>query len=494
MKARLALQAIWAASGQAGQALVGLVSLLILVRLLGPDAYGIFALGLLFTGLAELLCGGHLAELLVKRKTVERGHENAAFWLSLGVSVLCAVVLVALAQLAADLFSTPDLALVLPAMAALPVLSALAVTPNQLLIRRLQFNSLALADLTSSLCALAVGLTLALNGGGIWSLVFMEMARRTVVFFCNMVSARWLPGFGFARAEAIEIVRFAAKRLENRALQYGAQQAMPRIVIGGLLGTEALGIYAVARRLIDQLNHVLITPIAAVAFPAAAQIQDDRPRLHKLIEASIRITTWVFWPALLGAAVVGMVAFPLVLGAEWGATVVVFQFLVLAALRAPVSSFNTSILTATGRLREITWIQGASLIVGAILSTAGALTFGLAGAVAGLALRQWAVWPVGAAMMKRATGFPIRRQLNILALAGAPSIMMVLLLVLLDAAAFSMLDPLSRISALVAAGLLSYVSAWSFLNPSVSGRVLKAVRLLRSGRTSEAREWLFTGR
>ena len=383
------------------------------------------------------------------------------------------------------MFGTPQLENLLIAMMALPVLTGLATVPNQILVRRLQFNDLARIGTVSSALAVAVGVVLALSGAGIWSLIIMEVARRAITLVMLLPAARWSPGLSFRRRELFDVLRFASRRVENYGLTYISQNALPRLFIAQWLGTEALGLFTVARRLLDQLHNVLSGPVAAVAFPAASRLQDDRARLSQLIETSIRLTTWVFWPVVLGVVMIAPILVPLAFGSEWVDATPVLQILALGTLRAPVSSFNTAVLVAFGRMGSVSFISLLSIAIGTVFLFVG-VNFGLVGVAAALALRQWALWPVGAFQVYRVSGMRSSRQLWVLLIAALPSLIMAAAVGAADAM-IDDLQPIRELCLLVAIGVIAYGLAWAAFNPRQAALVFRAIFDLASGDLASAK-------
>lgn len=278
---------------------------------------------------------------------------------------------------------------------------------------------------------------------------------------------------------------FASRRILNTGLSYVSQQALPRIVVGQVLGPAALGMYAVVRRLLDQLHGVLSGPAAAVAFPAVARMRTERERLHEVIAAAIRLTTWTVWPAVLGLAVVAPALLPLAFGPEWAAAVPVLQLLAIGTLRLPVASFNSAVLVGFGHLGAVSLISVASIAFGVPALLLGA-QYGLVGVAAALAVRQWVMWPVGALMVRRACGFGITRQLAVLARAALPAVVMAAPVAALGGALGGM-EPLPLLLCQVAAGLVLYALVWAAFNPRVAGAAMRSGVALLSGDVARAR-------
>jgi O-antigen/teichoic acid export membrane protein len=478
-------QAIWASAGQFAQALLAVIGTIVIARLLGAEAIGVFALGLLFIGFAEILIGGHAVDIVVQKEDLSNAHLNASFVTLVGIGSLTSLVLWASAGWAARFFEVPELTWVLAAMMVLPFLTALTSVPSQLLIRRLQFQVLAQIGSLAALCALVIGVVLAASGAGIWSLVLMEILRRLLTLALIARAARWSPGLGFSKRELFEVWRFGLRRIENYGLTFFSQNAMPRLVVGYWLGTEALGIFVVARRLLDQLTNVLSGPVAAVAFPAASRLQSDNVKLVQLIRSSIRLTTWVFWPLVLGIVVTAPLLVLLAFGEQWVAVTPVLQILALGTLRVPVSSLNRAVLVAFKRMGALTFVSILSIVVGLVFLAVG-VQYGLAGVAVALTLRQWVLWPVGSHQIYKVSGLRSITQLQVMILAALPALVMVAG-VAVSGRLITLDPPWLKLAALVGIGVVIYGVVWAAFNRRPARFLLAALADLRKGDLASAK-------
>ncbi len=420
---RFVSQAAWASVGQLVQALIAFGGLIVLVRLLGAEAYGLFAIALIAVGLLEILVGGHAADGVISIEDLRPAHTDTLFWTLAAIGGAGGLLLWTAGPAVARMLGIDDAAPVIASVAGLPLLTALIAVPGQLLIRRVEFSALTISASLAAALATSAGVLAAINDMGVTSLVIMEYVRRTLTLAMQLYSARWRPGFAFDRHDAHVALRLGGGRIENVAIQHVSTQTMPRGLIGAVLGADMLGVYTVAKRLIDQLNGVLTGPIAAIAQPAVASFRNDDQRLVWIVARAIRVSTIAFWPALIGLIAIAPLLVPVMLGPGLILAVPVVQILALAALRAPLTGFTTAFFAARGQHRVITRLQINSLLLGALLLPIG-LYWGLEGACWALAARQWLAWPFGAVAIARAIGMSPMQQLRVLAAAGiAPCLM-----------------------------------------------------------------------
>ncbi|MGB3470394.1 MAG: oligosaccharide flippase family protein [Erythrobacter sp.] len=458
------LQALWASLGQLFQAVLAFAGLLILVRLLGPEAYGIFAIALICVGFCEIVVGGHTGDGIVSIAELRASHTHSLFGLLATVGLAAGAGLWLAQDLLAQAFGVEQAGPVIAAASALPLLSAMTTVPAQLLARDVRFSVLSTGTGLGAVAAIGAGVYGALSGWGVFSLVFMEYVRRTVILLVAVYATRWRPGCDFHRADAWEITRPALGRVENRAVQYVSSEAMPRTLIGAVLGPDMLGIYVIAKRLLDQLNNVLSGPISAVSMPAFALARGNSEELRRIMSKAIRGSTLVFWPALIGLLIVSPTLLPLLFGEQLDGLVVVVQILIIASLRTPLSGFTSALFIGLGDQRTVSRLQWISLGIGAILLAIG-LQYGLIGASLALAARQWLAWPFGASAISKSINLSATEQVRVFGQSALPSCLMGAAVGL---ASFLLPGDLSQIATLVclsAIGVIVYPLCWMAVSP-----------------------------
>ncbi len=339
---------LWLLIGRWSQFALSLVTLTVMARFLGPEVYGLYALCYVAVGLGDALVNGAFAEALIPRRALERHHENAAFAMSLMPAVALAAAMILGGRALADLFDSSELAVVLPAMSGVVVLAAIGAVPAALLEREMHHRKLVMIDNSAGMIASLTGIGLAIGGFGVWSLVAMETIRVFVRSTVLMRVARWVPGFTTSRSAIADIWTFGRKVVAIRLLQY-VDRMTPVTVLGLVLGETAVGYYSLGWRIYEQIQRVLVAPMANVAMPAAALAQDDLPTLRAILEGATRATSSIAYPAFIGAAAIAPVAVPFLFGSQWGPAVPAVQILLLIGIRSAISAFNGGVMRGLGR-------------------------------------------------------------------------------------------------------------------------------------------------
>ncbi|MDQ8726750.1 lipopolysaccharide biosynthesis protein [Bradyrhizobium sp. LHD-71] len=467
---------LWLLVGRWGQLALGLVTLTVMARYVGPEVYGLFALCYVVIGLSHAL-GGAFAEALIQRRTLDRHHEDAVLAMSLVPAVMLAAVMVFGAKPLADLFGAAELVMVFPVMSVVVVLQALGAVPAALLQRDMRHRKLVAIDNGAGLIGSLTGIGLAIAGFGIWSLVASETIRAFTRTCASMRVARWVPRLATSRSAIVDIWPFGRKVVAIRLLQY-VDRMTPRVVLGLVLGEAAVGYYALGWRIYEQIQNALVTPMASVAMPVAARAQDDMPTLRAILKGATTATSSIAYPAFIGAAAIAPVAIPFLLGNRWGPAVPVVQVLLLIGIRSAISAFNGGVLRGLGRPD----LQLGMLAIGAtatLVMVPIAAPYGVAAVGGAILARSFLTWPIGAAHIQRLTGLPLRTQarLGLEALIAA-SVMGAFILTLQQLFAWT---PWVMIAISLSAGPLVYLGCFAALAPVTASAAFRASKAFAAG-------------
>ncbi len=318
------------------------------VRLLEPEDYGLIAMAGVLSAFAGLLLDGGLAAALVQRRDVSSEvyrSANGALLLSSGIVV---GIVQLLAWPIAVFFSEPRLEGVIRLTTVVYPLTAMAVVPSAVLMKRLGFKELGIASGLSGALGNLITLTLALNDFGVWALVLGHIAIVGLkTLFLNIFVGR-PEGISFRLSVLKSYVPFSAHLVTQRVVWFYVEQ-IDRLIIGKALGAGPLGSYSVAR----QLSHTPLERTAEivnqVTLPSFSAIQSEKERWHSALQKLIRLASTVSYPMFFGMAAVAPIALPLLLGERWQGSVWPFVLFCVALPLRTAHSLVATVLFALGR-------------------------------------------------------------------------------------------------------------------------------------------------
>ncbi len=389
--ARIAVRStVWVGLGTYLNILIGFSATLVLTRLLGPEVFGFFSMAVFWSTLLNLRTKAALnyAAIQNPHTTGELMGTYLALDLiaaggSLLLSILCAAVLSLLGYREE----------IIRAMVVLMIADALSVIVSPLsmvLEKELQLSRVTLNSVIASVLAYTAAIFIALNHGGLWSLLAINL----VTTLASIGGIYWICKRRWPQAFVLEwrFSRDVARRLLRVGLPTGLSlAAMSSIVtqfdnflIGTFVGYTTLGYYDRAYRIAHWPNLLLTMIIGRVGFLTFAKIQHDLPRLTH----SVRMTLWALTTLGIPMALVLFFGAPdiigILYGPSWIASTFFLRFLAIYSLFWPFVSVGFWLCIALGHTRQATILTATQALTLVVIATPLTLRFGVDGTIAGV--------------------------------------------------------------------------------------------------------------
>jgi PST family polysaccharide transporter len=478
LKRRATRGAAWATLEVWGNEALQFVLFAVLARLLGPGVYGVLGLALILVlvGQTVLVLGGWI-EALIRRPGLEPLHLDSVFWFVLGLGLGLAWLAWLGAPLMAWAFAVPELAEIVPWLALHLPLSSLNIVPLALLQRELRLAPLALRSTLGVAVAGAVGVTMALAGWGVWSLVAYQLTQPLVAILVFWSVERWRPRLRFSLRHWREIAGFSLNVIGERLLLLG-ENLLPRILLGWALGPTAVGHWALARKLFDLSAELVQRPLLRVALPAFSGAQAEPTRVGQMLALALDMAAAAAVPGYLVMLVLAPELVVTLFGAAWAPTAPALQILAAVGLVTPAQQILGALTWSYGRADWSLGVAAAGSVVLAI-AMAALSPWGLVGIALAFGLRAVVVLPARLALAGRLLGTrPLSLLRGNLPIAAAGLAMLPVLLAA-RAALAGQLGPLASLASLLAIAGITYLAAMLALARPLLARAVALVRHAR---------------
>ena len=320
---------------------------IILARILSPHEFGLIALVMVFISFGQVLIDGGFSNALVQGEHVDDKVCDSVFFCNLGVGLLCATLLFLSAPLVAGFYHEPELRRIIPTLSLNFIISSCGLVYSALLAKRLQFKSLAMVSIISTAISGTVGVLMALNQFGVWSLVGQALTDQLVQLFCVWFFTHWRPRALFEWA-AVKMVAPFGLRVLFATIAESLYQNSNVIIIGKLFTPTTLGYYSRADSMWSMTMSNFSSVLSSVAFPVMASIKNSPERLRRAMKDAVEILAFVSYPAAVGLVAV---AHPLVLAlltSKWEPCVPFLQLLGGIWVLYPMHAINGSVILAQG--------------------------------------------------------------------------------------------------------------------------------------------------
>jgi len=368
------------------------IIIIILARLLNPADFGIVGLAAIFLGLIDVIKELGLSAAIVQRKEINEIHLSTSFWASVIAGITLFIIAILASPFVADFFQEDIVQPILIVSAIGLIIGSFSVIHYALLEKSLNFKKLTIAEVCAAFVSGMVSVFLAINGYGVWSLVFGGLAGSfiSVVILWKIVA--WRPSLRFSFARFKELFGFGSHVMGSKVLNY-THSNMDYLVVGKLLGTSALGYYSFAYHLITFPVHKVSMMVTRVTFPAFSTIQDDNNTLRKGYLKVVRYISLITFPMLAGMFVVAPEFVVVVYGAKWAPMILPLQILCLAGALKSIGTTTGSILLSKGRADILFKCDILAAIVLPIAVIIGA-NYGIAGVAAAVTVSMVSIFPI----------------------------------------------------------------------------------------------------
>ncbi|MCU0257136.1 MAG: lipopolysaccharide biosynthesis protein [Vicinamibacterales bacterium] len=357
LRRRVVAGAAWTVGIRWGERLLGLVSTLILARLLVPEDFGVVAMAYTVIGLVDVMFdfGVHVA--LIQNNQATDDDFHTAWTLRLLQSAVAAALVLALGPATAAFYGDDRL---IPVMAVLAVATLLPGIENIGVVsfqKELRFARELVFVGGRKLIGFAVTIALALWLHDYWALVIGTLVGRLSGVALSYALHPFRPR-PMLRALRRLLAVSSWVLAGNVAAYLGSR--IDKFVVGRRTGADTMGAYTVADELAALPTTELLAPIGRVLFPAFSLMRDEPARLREAFRAAFGVQCLVAMPAAAGMAVLAEDVVLVLLGPRWVEAIPFVRILAIAGLALALSHAGSYVLTALGRVRLLaanSWAQ-----------------------------------------------------------------------------------------------------------------------------------------
>lgn len=348
--------------------LIGLVSTLILARLLMPEDFGIIAMASLTIALADILLDLGVNVALIQNRDATQAHYNTAWTLRLIQTLIATLALVTAAPWAASYFGDQRVEPVLQVLAFTLLLSGLENIGIVAFHKHMQFGAEFRFLFLRRITGFSVTIIAAWFLRSYWALVIGALSGRVA----GVGLSYWLhpmrPRFSIEKFGEIFAV---SQWMLIRSIGAYLHHNLHKILVGRWAPTATMGAYSLADEISMMPSGELLAPLNRALFPAFADAKENPNELKRLFLLAQGIQTLVAVPASVGLALVAEEVVKLMLGEKWLAAISFIQILAWVNIAGAITNSSGYVLISLGRVRDSVFSLWLQVVIFAVL----ALTF-----------------------------------------------------------------------------------------------------------------------
>ena len=213
---------------------------------------------------------------------------------------------------------------------------------------KVDFKSLAKIKVSSVVVGGFVGVGMAYNGFGVWSLVGQTISATLLQIVVFPFFSKWKPSLRFSKESFRNLFGFGSKLMVTGVYSVIINN-ISTICIGRAYRSSQLGFYTRASQFSQLISFTVNDVLGTVTFPVLSHLQDDKDHMVSVYRKVLYLTAMIIFPIMILCTLLAKPIILILLTEKWLPCVVLMQWLFLARMFIPLSSVNMNILNAVGR-------------------------------------------------------------------------------------------------------------------------------------------------
>jgi len=372
---------------------LGLISSIILARLLLPSDFGLLAIATAIVSMMQGLTTTGFGSALIQKQEKPEDFLNTAWTFELAKYFILFFILFFLAPLCALFFKEPAAIAVLRVISFSLVFQGLRNIGIIYFRKKLDFKKQFIFNIVPQIIYIIVVIPLAFILRNVWALVWASVVRGLVVCVISYIMHPYRPRLDFNINKAKELFNFGKWILGSSIIVIIRSQGITMFV-GKFLGIPTLGFYNRAGAFSTGLFQQLIVIIWQVGYPAYSQLQKVTARLRRAYLLTLKLLTFSGLPMAGGLLILSWDFTHLFLTDKWIAIVPVIQVLCLSAMIGFITGPAGIMFQAVGKPSIGTKIGAAGVMILAITIYPLSLKWGITGTAVSILLSTLITLPV----------------------------------------------------------------------------------------------------
>ena len=372
LAAKTVISAIWLFGSRMLSRSIGIISTLILARVLMPSDFGIVAMTNTFYAIVDAVSQIGVQDALVRRGDNDRKLFDTAFTLQAGRSFISCAVLAALGPVAGWWFSEPRVIPMMFVLGATTLVTGLENVGISEFRRDMRYSMVFLLLSVPRVLSAAVAVAAALMLRSYWALLISgatyAVTRTTMSYIVHPYRPRFSLS-GWRRLAGFSFWIWAA------SLATVLWDRIDVFVLGPVIGQARLGLYIISWELGSLPNTEIVTPAQDAVFAGFARAQKDATSSFHHAPQVASMLVAIVTPITITISCASGYIVAALLGPHWTAARPLVSIIAWLCLFSPLSAVCNSVLVANGHMKKgflgravAALIKAAVLIVAAMIS------------------------------------------------------------------------------------------------------------------------------
>ncbi len=354
---------LWTFLERFGAQCVTLIVSIILARLLDPVVFGTVAIVTVLMEILNVFIDSGLGNALIQKKDADDIDFSSVFYFNIFMCIALYLVLFFLAPLMSRFYGMAELTDIIRVMGLSLIVSGVRNIQRAFVSRKLQFKRFFFATIGGTLGAAALGIWMAYRGFGVWALVAQGLFNNVVGTVILWLTVKWRPKRVFSFTRFRGLFSFGWKLLVSDLINT-VYNNLRQLIIGKMYTTQSLAMYNRGYMIPNVFVININSAIDSVLFPVMSSAQDDVNMIRAMTRRSIRVSSYIMWPVMMGIAACSTPLVSILLTDKWLPCVPFLIIFCISYAFLPLQTANLNAIKALGRSEIYLKLEIIKKIVG----------------------------------------------------------------------------------------------------------------------------------
>ncbi|WP_334050909.1 oligosaccharide flippase family protein [Alteromonas gracilis] len=333
---------------------LGVISTLVLVRILSSADFGIIAIAMMINGFFDVLSNvGINRYLILKKSPTDDDYSNAWCW-NIVLKIVLALLMCGSASYFADYFGYPELTSVIVVMAIIQLCNAFTNVGLIKLEKELNFSIKNKILIIAKIFSFVVTIASAFYFTNYYALLIGMLVNALVRVLFSYLYCNFRVSFVLKYDQAL--FSTSSFLFVRNTIGYSRAQ-IDTFFVSSQLGKASTGDYAVSKQFSSMPYSELIGPAMAPIFSALSALKDDRNLFHKKALQTLFLILAVITPCCFGLYLIRAEFTELVLGQKWAHVSDALGLLAFLMLVFCIQPIINIIFDGYGKTKHSIWIE-----------------------------------------------------------------------------------------------------------------------------------------
>lgn len=341
----------WTTASTVIVTILQLAQMSILARFLEPGDFGLMAIMMVVIGFSQAFQDMGISNAIIQRQDISHTQLSSLYWLNIAAGAVLTLIVIAIAPLVAIFYDEPRITSLMIILSSTFILVAIGNQYRVLCQKNLNFRTMEIINVSTSVISLIVATVMAYNGYGVLTLVcamITQAGLSSLLFLWVGLKHYHKPSLIYKHSELEGFYGFGLYQMGERSINYIGANA-DKVLIGKLVGVEAVGFYNLAWQLVifpvSKINPI----VNKVAFPLYSRIQNDADSLNRYYYIVVKALSLVTVPLLTFLIFFSDEIVQIVFGDGWSITAQIIPILAIIGICRAIGNPGGAAVLAKGR-------------------------------------------------------------------------------------------------------------------------------------------------